>query len=383
MAFVTANNKKKTKKKVAAKKKPAKKNVVKKKSKTRHKKKRINRPFPRATIESAQKIPFAIKEKNGGKPWSPNEIAKVVGLAVKGTPFFNMTAASRDFGLTTGSRDSKEIALTETGRKLVYAPSKQVEKSTLRSAFFEIVLFKEVFEYYNGPELPELGYLGNVLVDKFGLDIALHEEFRDLFIENCKYLELDNREGARRGKGSRDPSASSTDTVSSFVIIGEPDQLTGTCFVAIPFKEREPSHPPNFFEEVLESLISPAGKAAGFRVVTARREGSDVIQATIVNNLLNAELVIADLTENNPNVLFELGLRIAEDKPVALIRAKGTPPIFDVDNMLRVFEYDPNLWTSTIENDIPKLKSHIEAAWGNRDDDKSYMKILRGSYITS
>jgi hypothetical protein len=48
------------------------------------------------------------------------------------------------------------------------------------------------------------------------------------------------------------------------------------------------------------------------------------MQATIVNQLLDADLVIADLTENNPNVLFELGLRLSEDRPVALIRAKGT-----------------------------------------------------------
>jgi len=88
-------------------------------------------------------------------------------------------------------------------------------------------------------------------------------------------------------------------------------------------------------------LIAPAGREAGFEVVTANRGGSDVIQATIVNQLLDADLMIVDLTENNPNVLFELGLRIAEDKPVALIRAKGTPAIFDVDNMLRCSSTTP------------------------------------------
>jgi hypothetical protein len=102
-----------------------------------------------------------------------------------------------------------------------------------------------------------------------------------------------------------------------------------------------------------------------------------VIQATIVNQLLDADLMIVDLTENNPNVLFELGLRIAEDKPVALIRAKGTPAIFDVDNMLRVFEYDPNLWSSTVEHDRPKLIDHIKAAWAGRESVLTFMKILR------
>src|SRR5213079_2550524 len=114
-------------------------------------------------------------------------------------------------------------------------------------------------------------------------------------------------------------------------------------------------------------ILTPAATKAGFRVKTARRQGSDVIQSTIVNELLEADLVLADLTEHNPNVLFELGMRMAEDKPVALVRARGTGPIFDVDNMLRVEEYSPNLWPSTVTIDVPKIASHIKATWEGRE----------------
>lgn len=92
---------------------------------------------------------------------------------------------------------------------------------------------------------------------------------------------------------------------------------------------------------------------------------------------MDADLVIADLTEHNPNVLFELGMRMAEDKPTVLIRAKGTTAIFDVDNMLRVEEYDPCLWPSTVEKDIPTIAEHIRGAWENRNNGRTYMKILR------
>ena len=104
--------------------------------------------------------------------------------------------------------------------------------------------------------------------------------------------------------------------------------------------------------------------------MNANRQGTDVIQSTIVNDLLEADLVVADLSEQNPNVLFELGLRMAYDKPIALIRARGTGAIFDVENMLRVFDYDPNLWTSTIERDLPKMADHIKASWDNRDSEQ-------------
>src|SRR5450759_2211376 len=110
----------------------------------------------------------------------------------------------------------------------------------------------------------------------------------------------------------------------------------------MPFVEKTAERSKGFFQEVLRSLFTPAGVAAGFNVETANRQGSDVIESTIVNELLDADLVIADLTDHNPNVLFELGLRMAVEKPVALVKAAGTGKVFDVDNMLRVFEYQPN-----------------------------------------
>jgi len=140
--------------------------------------------------------------------------------------------------------------------------------------------------------------------------------------------------------------------------------------------ERHEDHAIGFFDEVLKSIFTPALQAAGFEVRTAQQKGSDIIQATIVTELLAADLVLADLTEHNPNVLFELGMRMAVDKPVALVRAKGTGAIFDVDHMLRVEEYSPNLWSSTAANDVPRLTEHIKAAWDRRDTEQTFLKIL-------
>ena len=162
------------------------------------------------------------------------------------------------------------------------------------------------------------------------------------------------------------------------VTVAEPETESKlVCFVAMPFTEGENGRAEGFFKEVLGQIIAPAGREAGFRVVTARKKGSDVIQATIVNNLLDADLVVVDLTEHNPNVLFELGMRMAADKPVALIRSTGTPPIFDVDNMLRVEEYDPCLWPSTVEVDMPKVAEHLRATWEDRDNQQTFVGILR------
>jgi hypothetical protein len=340
---------------------------------------RIDRPYPRVALEEAIKVPLAIKEKNGGNPWDPSAVAEALDIGMSNN-FYYITAASRDFGLTTGTRESKQISLTDLGKEVAYAPNAETEKNAKSKAFMQVEKFKQVLDYYKGSKLPEMKYLSNTLTKEFGLAPETHAEFSDLFRRNCDYLgigqgvSLANSEAEKAGGEENSKTPSIRDTVT----LAEPETETGlNAFVIMPFRERDSKHAVGFFQEVLQGLIAPAGRKAGFTVTTASRQGSDVIQSTIVNDLLDADLVIADLTEHNPNVLFELGLRMAFDKPVALIRAKGTEAIFDVDNMLRVFDYDPNLWPSTVERDMPKLEQHIKAAWDGRENANSYMKLLR------
>ncbi|MDB4778312.1 hypothetical protein OAG68_02535 [bacterium] len=364
-----------TKKAVTAK-KAAKKSAAKKSPKK--KTTRVDRPYPRTTLEEAIGIPMSIRQKNGGNPWEPAEIAKAVGRSShKSNDFFYQSAASRDYGLTNGTRDAAQIELTDLGRRLAYAETLEQERETRLEAFYKIEIFKNVLEYYDGNNLPEMKYLKNTLENKFGLAPSIHEEFAELFRKNCEYLNL--TQGAKHKAGQNNKAASNNLAIASdFVTVAEPENDTGLlCFVAMPFSEKTDKYPTGFFTEVLKQLIAPAARDAGFRVVTATKKGSDVIHATIINGLLDADLVVVDLTEHNPNVLFELGVRMAEDKPIALIRATGTAPIFDVDNMLRVEHYNPNLWPSTVENDLPRLASHIKGSWDDRENTNTFMKILR------
>jgi hypothetical protein len=338
------------------------------------------RPFPRVTLEEALRVAIAIKEKNAGNPYSPEDIAKVLKVGAKGGQYWYLTAGARDYGLTIGTRDSEKIALTELGRSAVF-PSSPVEGLTAkRTAFLTVDLFRRVLEHYKGSTLPEMEYLSNTLTKEFGLDPLVHEEFVRNFQKNCEFLDIRDWSADQRSVGLDRTESGGGPAV---ITIGQSKQATGLlCFVIMPFTERDERHSPGFFGEVIQSLIVPAATEAGFTVRSARRQGSDVIQQTIVSDLLQADLVVADLTEHNPNVMFELGMRMAHDKPVALIRAKGTGGIFDVDNMLRVYDYDPDLWPSTIARDLPAIKDHIGATWENRESDVTYMKLL-GRALTS
>lgn len=203
--------------------------------------------FPRTTLEKALQIPYALKDKNGGNPWEPEEIRKAVG-ASQGNSWYAQTAASRDYGLTTGTRESQSIALTELGREIVYAPDAETELKLKRQAFLNIDIFKRVLEYYKGSNLPDMQYLGNVLTKQFSLALEMHEEFAKTFRENCKYLEITSGP-TEPGEDSSGAKAVIPETVT--LSEGSPG-TTLTAFVILPFVERDAKHPKGFFRKFYE-----------------------------------------------------------------------------------------------------------------------------------
>jgi hypothetical protein len=341
--------------------------------------------FPRRTLEQALRVPVAIRDNNGGNPWPPREVAVAMGIGPKTTNFYYLTAASRDYGLTTGSRETSEVSITDLGRRVVLPQTDNDEREGKLAAFLKVDVFRKVLEHFGGNKLPERRFLDNTLTQTFGLDPGTLDEFVDIFGKNCRYLRIGadfnavaRTSGAGSGAAEETGGTGSPGTRSATVTVAAPDNADApVCFVIMPFAEREDEHQPGFFKEVLEQVFTPAGREAGFRVTTALRQGSDLIHSTIVNDLLAADLVLADLTEHNPNVLFELGMRMHANKPVALVRAKGTGPIFDVDNLLRVEDYNPNLWPSTVELDVPKLTMHIRATWESRETAITFMGLLQ------
>lgn len=356
-----------------------------------------NRPYPRRTLEQALRVPRTLRDHNGGQPWAADEVAKALNLGAKSGNFFYLTSAAKQYGLTEGSSQTSEISLTELGRRAVYPSSSDEERTALREAFLHVPAFRKVLEHYGGNSLPEKQYRENTLFTKFDLDPKVQDEFVEVLGKNSRFTGIGDRlQGVGKQQGLTATQISTGTITREAIAAGqlsaeqiadmtaattiakpeEADEDTPVCFVIMPFVEHEDQYAPGFFEEVLDSLFTPAIVDAGLQVRTARRQGSDLIHSTIINELLAADLVLADLTEHNPNVLFELGMRIAEDKPVVLVRAKGTGHIFDVDQILRIEEYSPNVWPSTVERDKAILRDHIKAGWENRESGQTYRGIL-------
>lgn len=82
---------------------------------------------------------------------------------------------------------------------------------------------------------------------------------------------------------------------------------------------------------LIEAAIEPVMEELGFNVVIAHRIAhTGSITAVVINHILDAELVVVDLTGLNPNVMYELAVRHATELPLVTIARSGTELPFDV-----------------------------------------------------
>lgn len=110
------------------------------------------------------------------------------------------------------------------------------------------------------------------------------------------------------------------------------------CFIIMPIADQE-GYEPGHFKLIYEDIIKIACENAGFIPVRADDvKQTNLIHKDILQKILETPMAICDMSSNNPNVLFELGIRQAFDKPVVLIKDKITKSIFDI-SPLRYTEY--------------------------------------------
>ena len=105
---------------------------------------------------------------------------------------------------------------------------------------------------------------------------------------------------------------------------------TKNCFVISPIGEMK-SETRLRADQILKHIIRPAAEACGYTAARADEiDKPGLITSQVIQRVVNDPLVIADLTESNPNVFYELAVRHAIRKPVVQIIRKGDKIPFDV-----------------------------------------------------
>lgn len=111
------------------------------------------------------------------------------------------------------------------------------------------------------------------------------------------------------------------------------------CFVISPIGEVD-SETRKRSDKVLKHIITPSVEQLGYEVIRADKISEPgIITSQIIQYIVDAPLVVADLTERNPNVFYELALRHATRKPLIQMIKKGEAIPFDVA-ATRIIQFD-------------------------------------------
>lgn len=110
-----------------------------------------------------------------------------------------------------------------------------------------------------------------------------------------------------------------------------------TCFVVSAIGS-EGSEIRKRADQVLKYIIQPVCERSDFEVIRVDRiHDVDMINETIISNLKKSDLVIADLTNENPNAFFEIGYRTALNKPLIQLMEEHQRLPFDVAGTRTIF----------------------------------------------
>ena len=126
------------------------------------------------------------------------------------------------------------------------------------------------------------------------------------------------------------------------------------CFVIMPFSTTADNHTTEYWTKFFFDFIKPAVEKHGY---TCDRSSADPgnIMKKIVNQLVTSDVVLAVLTDYNPNVMYELGTRHATKRGTIMIIEHDQDIPFDIK------QYGVIYYNDQIAG-LPKFEEHLRNA---------------------
>jgi hypothetical protein len=101
-----------------------------------------------------------------------------------------------------------------------------------------------------------------------------------------------------------------------------------------------------------------------------------VIQKRIVQNLYTDEIIVCDVSAKNPNVMFELGMRLAFDKATVIVKDDKTTYSFDTSSIEHL-EYPRDLRFTKIVQFKEQLATKVLATYQASKSDPKHSTFLK------
>lgn len=132
-----------------------------------------------------------------------------------------------------------------------------------------------------------------------------------------------------------------------------------SCFVICPIGDPT-SEARLWSNDIFKNVIEPIAAEFGYiakRSIDDSKPGE--ITPNIIHDVIDSDLVVADLTGHNANVFYELALRHSRGKPFIQIAAAGTKIPFDIGTINTV--YIDKTTIGAVDASRTELRKHFSA----------------------
>ncbi|MDO9271052.1 MAG: hypothetical protein Q7T96_18255 [Methylobacter sp.] len=128
----------------------------------------------------------------------------------------------------------------------------------------------------------------------------------------------------------------------------------------------------NIITEAIEGMNEPKFKVN----LVSDADDVGVIQKRIVQNIYSSDIIVCDVSGKNPNVMFELGMRLAFDKPTVIVKDDKTEYSFDT-GIIEHIPYPRDLRFSKIVTFKNTLADKIKATHKAATTDSNHSTFLK------
>lgn len=313
---------------------------------------RTERKFPALTFEEALEIPEAIQKYASGQKVRRLTLFEKLNKEPDSNESRGLVTASGQYGLTKGGYQAEFLELTPEGNEAtgdVVPPAKKMQ-ARFNLAIQNHAPFKFLYQKLKGSRMPAKEVMTDYL-SEVDVEDDQKPECIDKFILNAKFLGLLRTiagseriipveqvlEEASTTSITQSDQSGNNDTKPKLASLLTTDDSSPTgdfakiCFYITPIGE-DNSEERRHADFLMEYIIKPAVEEFGLTVVRADQMGkAGMIGKQVIEHILNARLVIADLSFHNPNVFYELCLRHATRLPTVQIKRTVDTIPFDLN----------------------------------------------------
>lgn len=328
---------------------------------------RTVRNFPASGFEEPLEFARQVLDFGAGQPVRRVSLFNHLGKSSESGGSRQLITNANKYGLIKGGYQAELLELTAEGKKAAddQIQSRERARARVQLAILGIEPFKELYERFKGLKLPAKAAMVDA-AKSVGVSDDGAEEAVDTFVVNLRFVGLlQTLSGADRiisvdhlleelpsapvDTGTHKLPASPRNELMT----SDQAHFESMAFYITPIGEAE-SEERQHSDLFLGSIVEPALDSLKLSVVRADKiDRPGVITKQVIEYLMKARLVIADLSYHNPNVFYELAVRHMLRKPVVQIMRSADKIPFDVNQVRTITIDTTNIYTLT-----PKLDAY-------------------------